>query len=146
MVITSYCQSACQLTSLPSPLHFPVPLSQTDAISSVFFCRWWWCWVWATGKWGFLCCRLPWVGANARGLWAERLVCPCESAQCSWPVVGTVGNVRSGFSRNLIILNFAILISLFTQPIKFSDGQLVLSCSFQPPLFLIRQYYRRLSF
>lgn len=47
---------------------------------------------------------------------------------------------------NLIILNFAILISLFTQPIKFSDGQLVLSCSLHPPLFLIRQYYSRLSF
>lgn len=44
-------------------------------------------------------------------------------------------SVRSGFSWNLIILNFAILISLFTQPIKFSDGQLVLSRSAQPPLF-----------
>lgn len=44
--------------------------------------------------------------------------------------------MTSGFSWNPIILNFAILISLFTQPIKFGDGQLVLSRSFGPLCFL----------
>lgn len=73
------------------------------------------------------------------GLW--RPACACESAQCLWSVVRGVA-----LAWNPIVLNFAILISLFTQPVKFSDGQLVLSCSFQPPLFLIRQHYRRLSF
>lgn len=76
----------------------------------------------------------------------ERLACARESARCGRPVVGTVGRARSGFRWNPIALNFAILISLFIQPIKFSDGQLVLPRSFSAPLFLIRQYYRRLSF
>lgn len=38
------------------------------------------------------------------------------------------------FAGNLIILNFATLISLFTQPIKFCDGQLVLSLAPLSPL------------
>lgn len=81
---------------------------------------------------GFLCCCLTWNESDAWGLRVERLVRACESAQCSRSFVGTVGSVRSGFSRNLIILNFAFLISLFTQLIEFSAGHLVLCCSFQP--------------
>lgn len=41
---------------------------------------------------------------------------------------------RRLFARNPIILNFASLISLFTQPIKFCDGQLVLSLAPLSPL------------
>lgn len=70
-------------------------------------------------------------------------VCVREWAQCYHLIIGTAGSLMSVFFRNLIILNFASVISLFTWPnqiLWWTAGPLLTlsyQAALQKPIFLM---------